>query len=54
MKVYVETYGCASNKVDSQTMMGLLLQAGHEIASDEKEADYLLISTCLIWKHLNN
>ncbi len=46
MKVKVVTYGCAANKADSELMMGLLKEAGHEIVSDNPDA--YLINTCTV------
>jgi threonylcarbamoyladenosine tRNA methylthiotransferase CDKAL1 len=43
---FVQTYGCTSNKFDSERMMGLLLQEGHKIVSNPEDADYLLVNTC--------
>lgn len=45
---YVQTYGCTSNKFDSERMIGLLQQAGHKIVSKPDEADYLLLNTCAV------
>jgi threonylcarbamoyladenosine tRNA methylthiotransferase CDKAL1 len=47
-KVFVQTYGCTSNKADSQVMAGLLKEAGYEITEDEKKADYMIINTCAV------
>ncbi len=47
-KVYVETYGCTSNKFDSEKMIGLLNEAGYKITSKKEEADYLLVNTCAV------
>lgn len=46
--VFVQTYGCTSNKADSQIMMGLLEQAGYTITSKEYDADYLIINSCAV------
>jgi MiaB-like tRNA modifying enzyme len=43
---FVQTYGCTSNKFDSERMMGLLLEAGNKIVKKPQESDYLLINTC--------
>ena len=47
MKVYLETYGCAANKSDSEIMLGLLKEAGFEIGNKE-ESDVLIINTCIV------
>jgi len=47
MRAYIETYGCAFNKADSESMAWLLKEAGFEIAQ-EKDADLILINTCTV------
>ncbi|NPA38404.1 MAG: tRNA (N(6)-L-threonylcarbamoyladenosine(37)-C(2))-methylthiotransferase [Candidatus Nanohaloarchaeota archaeon] len=51
MKVYVETYGCAANKNNSEIIITKALSAGHEIVSKEEDADLVVINTCTV-KHL--
>jgi len=46
--IFVQTYGCTSNKADSQTMVGLLKQAGYKVTDNENDADYLLINSCAV------
>ena len=46
--IFVQTYGCTSNKADSQNMIGLLMQAGYSITDDENSADYFLVNTCAV------
>jgi MiaB-like tRNA modifying enzyme len=50
MKVYIETYGCAANKSDSEIMAGILLDKGYELVFDEKEAEYIIVNTCGVKK----
>lgn len=45
-KIYFISLGCPRNLVDSEVMLGILLKAGYEIASELEEADYLVINTC--------
>lgn len=45
-KILFTSLGCARNLVDSEVMLGILLKAGYEVASDVKEADYLVVNTC--------
>jgi MiaB-like tRNA modifying enzyme len=47
MKVYIETYGCAANKNDSEIMAKLLVDSGF-IISDLKDADLIIINTCIV------
>ncbi len=46
--VFIQTYGCTSNKADSQYMMGLLQKAGYSIAKSEDEADYQIVNSCAV------
>jgi ribosomal protein S12 methylthiotransferase RimO len=45
-KIYFVSLGCPRNLVDSEVMLGILLQAGYEVADDLKKADYIVINTC--------
>ncbi|MBC7541731.1 MAG: 30S ribosomal protein S12 methylthiotransferase RimO [Candidatus Sericytochromatia bacterium] len=51
-KVFVPTrvgvvhLGCAKNLVDTESMLGLVAQAGHEVVTDETTADVVIINTC--------
>lgn len=38
--------GCAKNLVDTETMLGLLRQAGYEITKDTAHAQIILVNTC--------
>ena len=46
MKVALLNHGCAKNLVDSELMLGLLAQKGHEITRDENEAQIVIVNTC--------
>lgn len=46
MKIALLNHGCAKNLVDSELMLGLLAQNGHQITLDENEADIVVINTC--------
>ena len=39
MKIALLNHGCAKNLVDSELMLGLLAQKGHQVTLDEKEAE---------------
>jgi ribosomal protein S12 methylthiotransferase len=38
--------GCPKNLVDSEVMLGLAQQAGHELTRDASDADVLVVNTC--------
>lgn len=45
-KVHFTSLGCPRNLVDTEVMLGILLQAGYEVTDNEKDADYLVVNTC--------
>ena len=46
MKIAVITLGCPKNLVDTEVMLGLLADAGHEFAADAGDAEIVIVSTC--------
>jgi ribosomal protein S12 methylthiotransferase len=46
MKIGLVSLGCPKNLVDSEVMLGLAEQAGHEITGDAADADVLVVNTC--------
>lgn len=46
VRVCAVNLGCDKNRVDTETMLGLLVQAGFHITGDEREADVILVNTC--------
>ncbi len=47
-KIYIETYGCQMNVVDSETVMAILAAEGFGRAADVRTADVVLLNTCSI------
>ena len=47
-KVWVETYGCAASKADSEMIAGLLKTNGYELAKHEEESSLNIIITCSV------
>jgi len=45
-KVYFVTLGCPKNQVDTELMMGMLVEHGHEMVLDPAAADVLVVNTC--------
>lgn len=48
MKVFIKTYGCRVNQVESQALLEEFLNQGHEITQDYKEANLCFINTCSV------
>ena len=46
MKIGLVSLGCPKNLVDSEVMLGLAREAGHEIVQDPSGADVLVVNTC--------
>jgi len=50
-KVYLHTYGCQMNKLDSEVMLGLLSKEGYTRVDKPEEADVILYNTCSVREH---
>jgi ribosomal protein S12 methylthiotransferase len=46
MKIGLISLGCPKNLVDSEVMLGLAQQAGHELTRDATQAEVLVVNTC--------
>jgi len=46
MKIGFLSLGCPKNLVDGEVMLGMALEAGHEITSEASHADVLVVNTC--------
>jgi ribosomal protein S12 methylthiotransferase len=44
--IAVTHLGCEKNRVDTEHMLGLLVEAGYGVNSDEAMADYVIVNTC--------
>ena len=44
--VYVQTMGCDKNTVDSENMVGGLLQQGYTLTDEPSEASLIIVNTC--------
>ncbi|MDF1570803.1 MAG: radical SAM protein [Bacteroidales bacterium] len=47
-KLYIETYGCQMNVVDSEVVVAILQQQDYELTEKMEEADLVLVNTCSI------
>ena len=46
MKIGLISLGCPKNIVDSEVMLGLAREAGHELTADPSAADVIVVNTC--------
>ena len=46
MNILFVSLGCDKNLVDSEVMLGLLAQNGHQMVDSEEEADVIVVNTC--------
>jgi ribosomal protein S12 methylthiotransferase len=44
--VYLHTLGCPKNRVDSEVMLGTLLEAGFRLVQDPAAAEVVVVNTC--------
>jgi len=51
LKVFLETFGCQMNRLDSELITGSLISAGHEFVRDRKSAEVVLYNTCSVRAH---
>jgi ribosomal protein S12 methylthiotransferase len=45
-KIHFVTLGCPKNQVDTEVMIGMLVEQGHELVLDPALADVLVVNTC--------
>ncbi|MEM2001656.1 MAG: tRNA (N(6)-L-threonylcarbamoyladenosine(37)-C(2))-methylthiotransferase [Candidatus Methanomethylicaceae archaeon] len=50
MRVYIKTFGCASNKAESGLIRRVLIKDGFELVSSVDEADAIVVNTCTVRK----
>jgi len=46
MKIGMVSLGCPKNLVDSEVMLGLAQESGHQLTGDAADADVLIVNTC--------
>lgn len=46
MKIGVISLGCVKNRVDTEQMLSMLVDAGHEFTPDPAEAEIIIVNTC--------
>jgi len=50
-KLYLETFGCQMNVLDSELVLGQLRAQGYESVDDRDAADVILYNTCSVREH---
>lgn len=50
-KVYIVTFGCQMNKLDSELLQGEFVRRGFTVADRAEEADIVLCNTCSVREH---
>ncbi|MBN1160287.1 MAG: tRNA (N(6)-L-threonylcarbamoyladenosine(37)-C(2))-methylthiotransferase [Candidatus Diapherotrites archaeon] len=51
MRVYIEHYGCAANRVDAEHIITYLEQNGYTFSKDLESADMAILATCAVKGH---
>ena len=44
--IAISHLGCEKNRIDTEHMLGLLVEAGYAVDTDEDTADYAIVNTC--------
>src|SRR5450432_4252813 len=50
-KLYLETFGCQMNVLDSQLVLGQLRAQGYQSTDDREQADVIIYNTCSVREH---
>src|SRR4051812_7573438 len=50
-KLYLETFGCQMNVLDSELVLGQLRAQGYESVDDRDRADVIIYNTCSVREH---
>src|SRR3954463_12849655 len=50
-KLYLETFGCQMNVLDSELVLGQLRAQGYDSVGDRESADVILYKTCSVREH---
>src|SRR4029078_10511807 len=50
-KLYLETFGCQMNVLDSELVLGQLRAHGYESVDDREAADVIIYNTCSVREH---
>ena len=50
-KLYLETFGCQMNVLDSELVLGQLRAQGYEKVDEREQADVIIYNTCSVREH---
>lgn len=50
-KIWIETFGCQMNQLDSELIVGRMKREGYALTDRQEEADVLLFNTCSVREH---
>jgi tRNA-2-methylthio-N6-dimethylallyladenosine synthase len=50
-KLYLETFGCQMNVLDSELVLGQLRAQGYQATEDREQADVIIYNTCSVREH---
>ena len=51
MKIYIKTFGCRVNQVESEALLEEFLRRGHQIISSPQYADICIVNTCSVTRN---
>ncbi|HMN96455.1 MAG TPA: MiaB/RimO family radical SAM methylthiotransferase [Phycisphaerales bacterium] len=54
MRVYLETFGCQMNELDSELVRGQLEALGYRFVAEDRDADVVLYNTCSVREQAEN
>ncbi|OUJ19097.1 2-methylthioadenine synthetase [Methanonatronarchaeum thermophilum] len=46
--IYFETYGCTTNRADTDVMKGIVRASGYRLVESPDKADYVVVNTCTV------
>ena len=49
--VYIQTFGCQMNKLDSELIANALVDGGYKLVDNDKSADVIILNTCSVRAH---
>jgi tRNA-2-methylthio-N6-dimethylallyladenosine synthase len=52
--VFLETFGCQMNELDSELVRGQLAALGYRFTGDRRQADVVLYNTCSVREQAEN